>query len=325
MSEEDGLISAYRLDGNGGGERITSWDALSGNRGQGVLWVHIDHSTEAARDWLREASGLRPLIQEALLADETRPRCLAVDEGVLLNLRGVNLNPGSDPEDMVAIRLWLEKDLVISARHRRLMAVEDLRQALVKGHGPQDSGALAMMLAERLTARMDPVLDGLQDQLDALEDTIITALSRELRSELSELRRQTIMLRRYIAPQREALRRLAVEEVDWLTQRRRDRLMEVSDRVTRYMEDLDVIRDRASVINDELANRLAERMDRTMYLLSLVTLVFLPLTVISGMLGMNVGGIPGGNIPWAFAVTCLLFAGIAGFEIWLLRRLRWWL
>ena len=101
--------------------------------------------------------------------------------------------------------------------------------------------------------------------------------------------------------------------------------MEVSDRVTRYMEDLDVIRDRASVINDELANRLAERMDRTMYLLSLVTLVFLPLTVISGMLGMNVGGIPGGNIPWAFAVTCLLFAGIAGFEIWLLRRLRWWL
>ncbi len=324
MSEEDGLISAYRLDGNGGGERIATWDALSRNDGQGTLWVHLDHSAEAAGDWLREASGLRPLIQEALLAEETRPRCLAVDEGILLNLRGVNLNPGSDPEDMVSIRLWLEKDRVVSTRHRRLMAVEDMRQALAKGHGPQDAGALAVMLAECLTARMDPVLDALQDQLDALEDTIITALSRELRSDLAELRRQTIMLRRYIAPQREALRKLAAEEVDWLPQRRRDRLMEISDRVTRYMEDLDVIRDRASVINDELANRLAERMDRTMYLLSLVTLIFLPLTVISGMLGMNVGGIPGGNIPWAFAAACAFFAVIAGFEIWLLRRLKWW-
>jgi zinc transporter len=325
MSEDDGLISAYRLDGNGGGERIATWDQLSLEADKRTLWVHLDHSAETAANWLRVASGLRPLIQEALLAEETRPRCLAVDEGILLNLRGVNLNPGSDPEDMVSIRLWLEKDRIVSTRHRRLMAIEDLRQALARGQGPQDTGAFAVMLAERLTARMDPVLDTLQDRLDQLEDTIITALSRELRTDLAALRRQTIMLRRYIAPQREALRRLAVEEIDWLTQRRRDRLMEISDRVTRYMEDLDVIRDRASVINDELANRLAERMDRTMYLLSLVTLIFLPLTVISGMLGMNVGGVPGEDIPWAFAAACALFAFIGAFEVWLLRRMKWWL
>jgi zinc transporter len=61
-----------------------------------------------------------------------------------------------------------------------------------------------------------------------------------------------------------------------------------------------------------------------MYLLSLDTLVVLPLTVISGMLGMNVGGVPGGETPWAFFATCALFAAVATVEIWLLRRAKWW-
>lgn len=324
MSEEDGLISAYRLDGAGGGKRFNTWETVPATASGGDVWVHLNRNSQRAQSWMSVSSGLRPLIQEALLAEETRPRCLAIDDGILLNLRGVNLNPESDPEDMVSIRLWLEKDRIVSSRSRRLMAVEDLRQALDAGKGPEDSGAFVVMLAEKLTMRMDPTLDALQDRLDALEDSIIASLSRELRSDLAELRRETIMLRRYIAPQRDALRQLIALEVPWMSQRRRQRLTEVADRVTRYMEDLDVIRDRATVINDELANRLAERMDRTMYILSLVTLIFLPLTVISGMLGMNVGGVPGEGVKWAFFATCSLFLAIAAIEIWLLKRLKWW-
>lgn len=324
MSETDGLISAYRLDGAGGGEKFGSWDAVPAGRSAGLLWVHINRNAAQAQNWIKEKSGLRPLIQEALLAEETRPRCVAIDEGILLNLRGVNLNPGSDPEDMVSIRLWIEKDRIISSRQRHLMAIEDMRNALDAGRGPESAETFAVMVADRLTARMDPTLDALQDQLDELEDSMITMPNRELRSQLTELRRETIMLRRYISPQREALRQLATLDIPWISRRRRDRLTEVADRVTRYMEDLDVIRDRATVINDELANRISERMDRTMYILSLVTLIFLPLTVISGMLGMNVGGVPGEKAEWAFFVTCAVFLGIAAFEVWLIRRLRWW-
>lgn len=324
MSEADGLISAYRLDGAGGGEKFATWDAVPTDRAAGLVWVHINRNAEQAQTWIKEKSGLRPLIQEALLAEETRPRCIAIDEGILLNLRGVNLNPGSDPEDMVSIRLWIEKDRIISSRQRHLMAIEDMRNALDAGRGPENAESVVVMIAERLTARMDPTLDALQDQLDELEDSMITMASRELRSQLTELRRETIMLRRYISPQREALRQLTTLDIPWISRRRRERLMEVADRVTRYMEDLDVIRDRATVINDELANRISERMDRTMYILSLVTLIFLPLTVISGMLGMNVGGVPGEKAEWAFYLTCAIFLGIAAFEVWLIRRLRWW-
>jgi zinc transporter len=324
MSEEDGLISAYRLNGDGTGKRFATWSDLPEEGGKGILWIHLDRSAPDAQRWLVNRSGLNHLAWEALLAEETRPRCLAVGDSVLLNLRGVNLNPESDPEDMVSIRMLLEKDRIVTSRMRRLMAIEDIRQQLDAGKGPSDTGTFVIMLASCLTARMDPTLDTLQEKLDALEDAMITALSRELRSDLAELRRETIMLRRYIAPQRDALRQLINLDIPWMSRSCRDHLLEIADRVTRYVEDLDSIRDRATVINDELVNRLSERMDRTMYVLSLVTTIFLPLTVISGMLGMNVGGIPGADISWGFVATCFIFVAIGGFEIWLLKRLKWW-
>ncbi len=324
MSDKDGLINAYRLNGDGTGERLATWSDLPDAENMGHVWVHIDRSVPEAQRWLVNRSGLSHLAWEALLAEETRPRCLAVGDGVLLNLRGVNMNPESEPEDMVSIRIWLEKDFIVTSRMRRLMAIEDIRQAIDTGKGPADTGGFVFMVADRLTARMDPTLDILQEKLDELEDNMITALSRELRSDLAELRRETIMLRRYIAPQRDALRQLINLDIPWMTRAHRDHLLEIADRVTRYVEDLDSIRDRATVINDELVNRLSERMDRTMYVLSLVTTIFLPLTVISGMLGMNVGGIPGEKATWGFVATCLVFVAIAGFEVWLLKRLKWW-
>ncbi|MEM9683647.1 MAG: zinc transporter ZntB [Pseudomonadota bacterium] len=325
MTEQDGLICAYRLDGEGGGERYPTLESIPERSGAHLSWIHLNRSAPQAQQWLRRESGLPPLICDALLAEETRPRCAAIEDGILLNLRGVNLNPESDPEDMVSIRVWLQTDRIISCRTRQLMAVSDLLQSIESGQGPRETGGFVITIAERLTARMDPVIDALEDKLDELEDTSIQAPTRELRSELAEVRRETIMLRRYIAPQRDALRHLAMLEGPSLSPSQRDRLNEIADTVTRYIEDLDVIRDRATVMNDEVANRIAERMDKTMLILSLVTLIFLPLTVISGLLGMNVGGIPGGDSPWAFAIVCLLFVAIGAFQVWLFRRLKWWL
>lgn len=322
MHDEISLIYAGRLDGRGGAEAIDNWAGI-GPAEDALHWIHFNWETKDAREWLREKSGLRLLTQEALLAPETRPRCNILDEGVLLNLRGVNLNPGAEPEDMVSIRLWLEPKRIVSSRVRKLMAIQDIRDALGRGDGPKDVGGFAVMLADRLTARMEPLIESMQDHLDDLEDKVVSDMRRELRTELTKLRRRTILLRRYIAPQREALRQLASVDIDWITDRQRDRLNEIADRVTRYVEEMDVIRDRAAIIHDELVNLLTERMDRTMYLLSIVATIFLPLTLISGMLGMNVGGIPGEKWPWAFAILCGAFLVLGLAELWLIRKLRW--
>ena len=101
------------------------------------------------------------------------------------------------------------------------------------------------------------------------------------------------------------------------------RLREIGDRTTRYVEDLDAIRDRATVTQEELNSSLTEQMNKTMYVLSIVAGIFLPLGLLTGLLGINVGGIPGTENEWAFTVFCVLLLIIAGLQVWLFRHKKW--
>jgi zinc transporter len=323
MTSQSGLLSAYVLDGKGAGQEV-SWDGIrSWQPSSGTLWIHLDRSDPESSRWLREDSCLDALTCEALLAEEARPRSVASGDGLIVILRGVNLHPEADPEDMVSIRMWVDSNRVISLRTRRLMAVQDVRDMLAQNTGPKDASGLLVRIASRLVDRIGPVIEALDEHVDDLEEEILTAHSYELRTKLSALRRQAIALRRYISPQREAMTRLQTEQVTWLTALDRSRLREVADRVTRYVEDLDSARERASVTQEELGGRLAEQMYKTMYVLSIVAAVFLPLGLLTGLLGINVGGIPGVESPWAFTIVCLVLVGIAVAQIVVFRKMKW--
>ena len=324
MSESQGLLYACRLDGRGGGAPI-GWPEIKAEaaREEGLTWLHLDYSESATQRWLLEESGLDPIVVEALLADETRPRIVPSGDGLLVILRGVNLNPGADPEDMVSIRLWIERTQVISFRRQRLMAVEDLKEALDRGTGPTNAGEFLVALCSALVARVGGVLEELHEALDGLEEEVLSAESHDLRPKLANLRRQAIALRRYLAPQREALSRLLSERVAWLGAAEGARLREIADRTMRYVEDLDSARDRAAVTQEELASRLAEAMNQKMYVVALVAAIFLPLGLLTGLLGINVGGIPGTERNEAFALVCLLLVALAALLLWALRRRHW--
>ncbi|MDX1776941.1 MAG: CorA family divalent cation transporter, partial [Desulfobulbales bacterium] len=242
-TESEGLILAYILDGKGGGRKV-GWDEInSWQPQQGLLWVHLDYSKPDTQSWLIENSGLNEVIIEALMEEDSRPRCTLFNDGLLLGLRGVNMNPGSDPEDMVGIRVWFENNRIISTRRRRLLSVADIQYALENGSGPESMGEFLVHLSGRIMERMRQVIDDLEDQVADLEDQVLTAESRQLRSQLADLRRQAISLRRYLAPQREALARMFTEKIAWLDDAARIRLREVSDQLARYLEDLDEARD----------------------------------------------------------------------------------
>jgi zinc transporter len=319
----DGLLQARLLDGQGG-DRHLAWEAIGDWRPEdGVLWVHLDFTHERARAWLKEESGLDPLVADALLADETRPRCAAIAGGLLASLRGVNTNPGADPEDMVAIRLFTDGRRVISTRRRKLMSVMDIAEALDAGRGPCSAGEWLAALAGRLVERMGGVVEEMEDRLDAAEETLLVNSSQGLRMSLLALRRETIMLRRYLSPQREAMSRMMAEQADWLSQADRLRLREAGDKVTRYVEELDAVRDRGIVASEELTGRLSEQLNLRMYVLSLIAGIFLPLGFVTGLLGINVGGIPGADNPWGFWEVVLMLVVIAALQLLLFRRQRW--
>ena len=323
MDKTEGLVFAYILDQNGGGEAI-DWEMLDQwTTEKGPLWIHLNYANEKAKSWLFEKSGLSLLLCESLLAEETRPRCVLTGEGLLLILRGVNCNPGSDPEDMVSIRMLFNENRIITMRHRRVMAIDDINNAIQSGSGPTSSDDFLVIVSRLLTNRIGDVIAEIDDSVDELEDNVLTAESYELRPKLSTLRRQTISLRRYIAPQRDVLSRLQNEHIPWFDGASRAHIRELAERTSRFVEDIDSARDRAAITQEELNNRLSEQMNKAMYLLSIVAAIFLPLGLITGLLGINVGGIPGAENKLAFLIVTFFLVALAVILVGLFKRIKW--
>ncbi|HKL55753.1 MAG TPA: CorA family divalent cation transporter, partial [Roseovarius sp.] len=136
-------------------------------------------------------------------------------------------------------------------------------------------------------------------------------------------RRMAIKLRRHIAPQRDALSTFEIEDLPWLTHEDRSRLREAVERVTRLSEELDAIRDRAQVVQDQIMEHRSEVMNRQMLILSVVAAIFLPLGLLTGLLGINVGGMPGADDPRAFwfVTVGIVVIGLVLFGIF--RMLGW--
>ncbi|MFD0986963.1 zinc transporter ZntB [Methyloligella solikamskensis] len=321
---DNGLVFACVLDGKGGAKRI-GWEALdSWSAEDGPLWVHLDSAAEATHRWLEETAGLSELSRRVLLEEETRPRVLTTDDGLLAILRAVNLNAGADPDDMVALRMCVTAKRLITIRYRPVMTPRDMLSDLVdKRMGAESVPELFVRLTERLTERMNTVVVELDETLDEVEEHLEERDYGALRGQITEARQTAVGMRRYIGPQRDALARIHIERPGWLNQHLEILLRESADKLQRYIEDLDAARDRAIVIRDEISNRLAEGMNHRMYALSLIAGIFLPLGFVTGLLGVNVGGIPGVQNTMGFWITCALLVIVLIGEVYLFRKLKW--
>jgi len=321
---DGGLIAGIGLPQTGSHDEL-GWRDLEAGRPKDyrLTWLHLDQKEQKARTWIRDHAGIPDIAAEALIAEETRPRVQRFDDGTLLVLRGVNLNPGADPEDMVSLRIWIEPGFMITVRMRRLLAVQDTIDTIRSGYAPQSADELLTRIADRLFKRMEPVIDDLEERIDAVDEEQAAGDLRQPTRELQQLRLRTIILRRYILPQRDALRHLTNDPPAWFSRRTISSLAEAGDRVIRYVESLDEIRERAMVIQDTIQNRNSEELNRRLYLLSVISAICLPLGLLTGLLGINVAGMPGAETAWAFWAVSLLMVAIVGLELWALKSLKW--
>ena len=286
-------------------------------------WLHFDYTLPSTKFWFEKHSQLPTVVSNALLDEETRPRATPLNDGVLISLRGVNLSPNSDPEDMVSIRLWVTKNKVISTRRRTLLSTKDIASDFDNGCGPKTSSEFISVLTERLISRMSNTVYEIEENISNIEEKILISSTHSLRNELSATRRQIISLRRYLSPQREAMAQLLSDKITLFTSEEKIQLREATDQITRFIEDLDSIKDRAIVCQEELNNTLAEQMNNRMFVLSVVAALFLPLGFLTGLLGINVGGIPGAENSNAFGIFIIILIVVVVFQIWLFKKKKW--
>lgn len=291
---------------------------------RGPVWVHLDRTSAESQAWLRNGADLDPHVAEGLLASTTRPRVESIGGGLFITLRGVNLNSGADPSDMISIRLWVEPHRLITLQREPLRSVAAVAERLERGEGFASVGAVLVAIINGITERMGPVVDRVDEMLDELEDRAVDPSSVVNHADLVALRQEAIMLHRHIKPQAQALIDLHAAKFDAIDAKQRRAIKEAISRVTRFVEDLDADKGRAAVIQDELANQLAQGINQRIYAVTIIAAIFLPLTFIAGLLGANVGGIPWATNPYGFVYLCIIL-GLIGFGAFAVVRWCKWL
>ena len=316
-------VEAYLLDKKGKALELSYKEIDSANRTDKILRVHFDYSSPEAIHWITNKSNIDSIAIDALLTEETRPRTTILDDSLLIALRGVNLNPNSKPEDMVSIRLFISPNLIISTRKRNLLSIGELQESLEKGVGPKSSSEFLIDLTYRITSRMEDIIGQIEDRADFLEENIIDSSDVKFRNEILSIRRESIILRRYLFPQKEAMNKLYHDKITWINEYERLELRETNDQLMRHIEELDTIRDKVALIQEELSNMLSDQMNKKMYVLSIISAIFLPLTFLTGLLGINIGGIPGAQSDNAFLIFSLMLVAIVSIQYIIFKKKNW--
>jgi zinc transporter len=324
LTAEGPLLFGRVLDGEGGARTI-GWEAAQAWRrglGHEVLWLHFDRTAPGVQEWL-EGHGIPEPTAELLISDETRPRAFREGDALVATLRGVNFNPGAEPEDMVSIQVWSDGARVFTLRRHSMQTTREVAGELDEGAGPRDAGGLITLLIERMIARMNHSIVDMNEAIDELELAPVDDDPGGMLARITAIRHNCLGLQRHMAPQHDALEAIRREAPKWFEDHDRREIAEAIDRLRRYLDDINISKESAVVLLDELRAFTAARSERTNFLLAIVASIFLPLTFITGLIGMNVVGIPYADHPYSFWVIVAFCAAIALAQVWLFRRWKW--
>ncbi len=316
-------ISVLSLDGQGGFTPLDEDPATVRPAPGAAQSIHVNFYSSPGADWLRRHSGITPTIADAMVEEDSRPRHVSHGDGSLMILRGVNLNPGSEFEDMISVRIWLEQDRIVTASRRHLRSVTDVFEALEKSDGPRSPMEVLLALVERLGFYIGEVVDELGEKLEVAETEVTDPETVVRGSPFSAIRRKTARIRRSLAPQREALERVSQNPAELFSAQQVHELREEVNWFTLLLEELDLIRERALVAQEEFLGILAHDQNQRMLVLAIVSAVFLPLAFLTGLMGMNVAGLPGMENPWSFWILVGLMTAVAAVILILFRIKKW--
>ncbi|RUO47668.1 zinc transporter ZntB [Pseudidiomarina aquimaris] len=309
---------------------IDSWDFSSHPaqpithdlQGAPQRWFHIQRDLPGIEAWL-SASGIPAPLIDAVLEEDTRPRFERNDDGFLLILRGVNLAEGERPEDMLSLRILYYKGAIYSFRKRAIRSVGVIRERLQRQEGPESLNDFLVTLIEEMNNRLEELLDVIEDEMELLEDDD-RGTTAERQRQLTALHRRMLRLVRFVRPQLTALERLGVDAPKWLEPDNVQWLINERDAIQRELESLEMLLEQVWMLREHLQQEVAEKMNRNTYWLSMVAGVFLPISFLTGVFGINIGGMPGVEHANAFWIFCGALGVIAVVEFLLLRRLRFW-
>ncbi|MGR5194418.1 CorA family divalent cation transporter [Vibrio rotiferianus] len=277
-------------------------------------WYHCERGHVATRDWLEFNTIPRSTIDN-LLADESRPSFHQLDrENFLLILRGINMNANASPEDMLSIRILYYNGALISTRKTPSRAIMDIREALAEQKGQQSLASLLNHIIDGLNGKIDTYLDVIENTLNEFD------VSDESTYKHISAQKALMSIKRFIRPQQYAIRDLIESEAP-LVITRPHQYRFAHNNIIRINETIDFFLGEVELFQEEIRHRREQKTNKNSYLFTLVATIFLPTSFLTGLLGINIGGIPGVDSTMAFTWFCVALGVIFGLEVILLKYL----
>ncbi|HTT09333.1 MAG TPA: transporter [Burkholderiaceae bacterium] len=321
--DRQGLIRAYLFRPGAAPVSVDSAaeaEALLGRIGDGFLWLHLNASRAGADAWMRTHTNLSDNFHEALREGSRSTRIERDGDALFAVINDVTFDFAFDASDVATLWVSVRSDLVVSARRQPLRSVDRLRMAAKHGTSFGSSVALLDELLRDQADELQRIARKATDRVDVIEDAVLTGHHEKHAAELARLRRLMVRLQRMLAPEPSALARTLAYPPAWVAAEDTQRLQQASGEFAVVLRDIGSLQERIKLMQEEAAARISDANARTLFTLTMVTVLALPINLISGLFGMNVGGIPLGDHHGGFWIMVSLIVGLTGLIAWIAVR-----
>lgn len=328
FNHQAGLVWGFHFSQGGHGHSIDHADIersmgeLSSADTSDFFWLHFNLSQAGTEKWLREHIPLPVEFFEALQQGSRSTRVELVDDSLLAVVNDVLHGFAFNPDETSTLWLSVTPHLVISARRKPLKSVDRLRQAVLAG---ARLGTSVELLTHLLRDQADVLIDIVREtvtRVDKIEDDLLADRLNYKRANLGNLRRVLVRLQRLMAPEPAALFRLLQRPPQWIDELDLQDLRQSSEEFSAVLVDMASLQERIKLLQEEIAAMVNERNSRSLYTLTVFTVMALPINMIAGLFGMNVAGIPLAEHAQGFWIVVSLVVGVTGMAFWALTRQR---
>jgi len=326
-SDQNGLVWAYRFSSGEAplpleADTITS-DPSSAPATGTFLWLHGALANTACERWLRKSFRLPEAYFRSLTEQAPSTRLELDDDMLIAVLHDAAFDFTFDPENVSTVHLCLTPQLLITARLRPVRSVERLRATVRSGQAFRSIAELLAHLLRQQAEVLTEILGQAARSVDSIEDNLLANRIAASRRDLGTLRRTLVRFQRLLAPEPSAFFRLLARPPGWMSPDDLQDLRQAAEEFAAATADGASLIERVKLLQEELAAVVGEETNRTLFVLTLVTVLALPINLAAALLGMNVGGIPWANHPHGFSVVVTLlaiFTGLIAYVVMSRRR-----
>jgi zinc transporter len=314
-----GLAWAYCFDRNGCAEE-QAIDQPIADRHDGWMWLHFDLNDPRVPQSVQSISSLPVTAKELLLATDEHQQIHADNDCVYGMFAGLNGGPDNTEREIGFIHFAMNEKLLVSSRHGSAATVETARQSLTEDRKIVRVGALLEAIIEKVVDTVDDYAEALAAELDRIEESITAGELADQLPVLGNIRRTTVRLHRQTSMSQLLILRFERD----ISPKAPPALRLATKKLGQHIEWLDgqivALRERAHLLQEEVMLRTADDTNRHLQVLAIVATVFLPATLIAGVFGMNVKGLPLTDNPLGFVWSMALLIGTSALVFWWLKR-----